>query len=62
MKEINNFDVIIDVIPNGLEKYVAFVINRNLVFIDSMQFMNSSLDSLVKNLLDEDFKHLSKEF
>ena len=46
----------------GLEKYMAFTINRNLVFIDSMQFMNSSLDSLVKNLLDEDFQYLSEEF
>ena len=45
--------------PNGLEKYMAFTINRNLVFIDSMQFMNSSLDSLVKNL-DGDFKYLSE--
>ena len=27
-----------------------------------MQFINSSLDSLVKNLSDNDFKHLSKEF
>ena len=27
-----------------------------------MQFMNSSLDSLVKNLVDEDFKYLSEEF
>ena len=62
MKERNNFDVIFDVIPNGLEKYMAFIINRNLVFIDSMQFMISSLNSLVKNLVDEDFKHLSKEF
>ena len=44
MTEINNFDVIIDVIPNGLEKCMAFIINRNLVFIDSMHFMNSSLD------------------
>ena len=34
MKEINNFDEISDVIPNGLEKYMAFIINRNLVFID----------------------------
>ena len=62
MKEINNFDVIIDAIPNGLEKYMAFIINRNLVFIDSMQIMNSSLDSLVKNLVDDHFKYLSKEF
>ena len=36
--------------PNGLEKYMAFFLNKNLVFIDSMQFMNSSLDKLVKNL------------
>ena len=27
-----------------------------------MQFMNSSLDSLVKNLMDEGFKYLSEEF
>ena len=32
------------------------------MFIDSMQFMNSSLDKLVKNLSDEDFKYLIKEF
>ena len=48
--------------PNGLEKYMAFTINRNLVFIDSMQFMNPSLDSLVKNLISEDFEYLSEEF
>ena len=40
---------------------MAFTINKNLVFIDSMQFMNSSLDSLVKNLSDDDFKYLSEE-
>ena len=27
-----------------------------------MQFMNCSLDTLVKNLNDEDFKYLSEEF
>ena len=27
-----------------------------------MQFMNSSLDSLVKHLGDRDFKYLSKEY
>ena len=41
---------------------MAFTINTNLVLIDSMQFMNSSLDSLVKNLSDNDFKYLSEEF
>ena len=55
-KELDKFDVKIDVIPNGLEKYIY------IVFIDSMQFMNSSLDKLAKNLSDEDFKYLIKEF
>ena len=41
---------------------MAFTINRNLVFIDSMKFMNSSLDLLVKNLSNNDFKRLSEEF
>ena len=39
-----------------------FFLNKSLVFIDSMQFMNSSLDKLVKNLSDEDFKYLVEEF
>ena len=60
--ELNKFDVKISVIPNGLEKYMAFFLGRNLVFIDSMQFINSSLDKLAKNLLDEDFKYLLEEF
>ena len=34
----------------------------NLVFIDSMQFMNSSLKNLVRNLADDDFKYLTEEF
>ena len=52
MQEIGKCGVKISVMPNGLEKYIAFTINKNLVFIDSMQFMNSSLDALVKNLSD----------
>ena len=40
---------------------MAFTIN-NTFFIESMQFMNFSLDALVKNLLNNDFKHLSQEF
>ena len=55
-------DVKVSVIPNRLEKCMAFTINRNLVFIDSIQFMNSSLDSLVTNLSDHDFVCLSAEF
>ena len=62
LSELNKFDAKISVIPNGLEKYMAFFLGRNLVFIDRMQFMNSSLDKLVKNLLDEEFKYLVVEF
>ena len=49
------------VIPNGLEKYMAFVLNI-FVFIDSMEFINSSLENLVQNLSDNDFKYLTQEF
>ena len=52
----------ISVIPNGLEKYMAFTVNKNLFFLDSMQFMNASLDSLVKCLTSEDVKYLNEEF
>ena len=51
--ELHKFYLKVDVIPNGLEKYMAFFLGRDLVFIDSMQFMNSSLDKLVKNLVDK---------
>ena len=62
MKELSNFDVVIDVTPYGLEKYKAIIVNRNIVFIDSMQFMEDSLGDLVKNLDKGDFKYLSREF
>ena len=61
MQEIGKYDVKVNVVPDGLEKCMAFTINNNLVFIDSMQFMNSSLDTLVKNLSDNFQKNLSEE-
>ena len=41
---------------------MALFFGGNLVFIESIKFMNSSLDNLVTNLLDEDFKYLVEEF
>ena len=41
---------------------MSFTLNKNLVFIDSMLFMKSSLDKLAKNLTDKDFKYLSEVF
>ena len=62
MQEIRKFNLKISIIPNGLEKYMSFTINNKLSFIDSFQFLSSSLDSLVKNIGKGDFKYLSQEF
>ena len=62
MQEIDKFDVKVNGIPNGSEKYMAFTINNNLVFIDNMQFMKLSSNALVKSLSDNDFKCFSQEF
>ena len=39
-----------------------FNVGEKLSFIDSFQFLSSSLDSLVKNLDKDYFKYLSQEF
>ena len=59
-KELSKFNCSVSVIPNGLEKYMNFTRNKNIIFINSMLFMNSSLDKLVKNL--NNFKYLSELF
>ena len=48
MNVINKSDVNVSVIPNGLEKYMVFEINKDVVFIDNKEFMNYSLEKLVK--------------
>ena len=61
-KELSKFNGLkMSVIPNGLGKYMSFTLNKNLVFTDSMLFMNSSLDKSVKSLSNADFKYLSEE-
>ena len=40
----------INAIPNNMEKYMAFMLGNHLTFIDSFQFMSSSLENLVKNM------------
>ena len=61
-KELHNFDVDIAVIPKGIEKYMSIIVKRHITFIDSLQFYNSSLDTLASNLEYSDFKHLTSEF
>ena len=46
----------------GLEKNMSFSINNKLGFIDSFQFLSSSLDRLVKNLGKDDSRYLNQEF
>ena len=52
----------INCIPNNMGKYMAFMLGNHLVFLDSFQFMSSSLDNLIKNLPDEAFKYTKQEF
>ena len=52
----------INVIPNNMEKYMAFMLGNHLTFLDSFQFMNSSLEKLVSNLPRESLKYTSQIF
>ena len=61
-KVLSKFNCSVSVVPNGLEKYMSFTQGKNIVFIHSMLFLNSSLDKLVGNLGSEDFKYLSEVF
>ena len=41
---------------------MSFTINNKLSFLARFQFLSSSVDSLVKNLRESDFKYLSQDF
>ena len=66
MQQIGRFNFAnIDVIANGLEKYMAIIVNYNLVFIvftDTIKCMNFSQEDLIKNLGDDGFKYLSQKY
>ena len=44
MEEVDKFNLMINVIPNELEKYMSFNINNNLGIIDSFKFLCSLLE------------------
>ena len=52
----------INAIPNNMEKYMAFMLGNHLTFIDSFQFLNSSLEKLVSNIPKQSLKYTSKTF
>ena len=58
----NKREMRINVIPCNMEKYLAFMLGRYLLFIDSFQFMSSSLSNLVNNLPAEEFKYTGQVF
>ena len=58
----NKREMSINVIPCNMEKYMAFMLGRYLLFIDSFQFMSSSLSNLVNNLPVEAFKYTGQVF
>ncbi|CAB4007494.1 Gastrula zinc finger [Paramuricea clavata] len=62
MQEIGKFKMNINVVPNNMEKYISFSLGKSLVFIDSIQFMASSLEALVSNLSPEDFRIVGKRW
>ena len=61
MQELGKFDFWINVISNGLEKYMSFNADNTLMFIDGFQCLSFSLDNLSKNLSKNDLKYLSQE-
>ena len=52
----------INAIPDNMEKYMAFMLGNHLTFIDSFQFMSSSVDKLVSNLPKEALKYTAEQF
>ena len=56
------YELYINCIPNNMEKYMAFMLGKHLVFLDSFQFMSSSLDRLSANLPKDKFKYTSEVF
>lgn len=69
LKELAKYKGDVKVIAKSKEKYssiIKFIVTEEAVlqikFIDSLQFLNSKLETLCKNLDDTDFHHLTKMF
>ena len=51
----------VNVVPNNMEKYMSLSVGQTR-FIDSMQFMSSSLADLANNLDPEEMNHTHRQF
>lgn len=56
----NNLEI--NCVPNNMDKYMAFMLGNYLVFLDSFQFMASSLERLAVKLTGDAFKYTSLAF
>ena len=60
--ELIKFDFKTNVVSTGLQTCMSFNVDNKLVFIYSVRLVSSLLDSLVKKLGKNNFKHLRQEF
>ena len=58
----SNTEMTINVIPNNMEKYMSIMLGNHLVFLDSFQFMSSSLEKLVGNLQKDNLRYTAQAF
>ena len=61
IQKLGEFGLDISVIPTNSEKYMSFTWGKKMVFIDSFQFMPSSLEKLASNLSKDKYIHLENE-
>ena len=52
----------IEVIPNNTDKYMAFYLGKHVSFLDSFQFISSSLAKLAGNLPNDKFIYTKEYF
>ena len=58
-RKLNDFkDIDIQVIPKTDERYTSIIVNNNIIFLDSLQFLKAPFDILAENLEDSNFNHL----
>lgn len=62
IQELGKFWKKIGVLPNNMKRYMSFIVDDDIVFIDGLQFMASSLDWLASNLPDNDYKYTSEVY
>ena len=62
VKDESPIKIPVKVIAQNSEKYMAFYIGKHLAFIDSLAFLNSSLEKLASNLTEDDFIYTKKYF